>query len=96
MKNKYQEALDNIINWLHPEYQSTFKDEFGILQELVDKEKPMKVKKVIRGRHKNSIRIDEHYYCPKCGCMTTLIPQEFCLKCGQKLDWTIDEVSEDA
>lgn len=34
--NKYQEVLDNIINWLHPEYQSTFRDEFDILQELVD------------------------------------------------------------
>ena len=32
-----------------------------------------------------------HYYCPKCNKKTILIPQEFCLNCGQKLDWSDEE-----
>lgn len=89
MKNKYQEALDklhkratdyNLANTILDDKQLT-----STLQELVDKATPVKPreKRVGRGIHKLT-----HYYCPKCDCKTTLIPQEFCLKCGQKLDWS--------
>lgn len=96
MGNKYQEALDNVkiapsFMGGNDEYRRhldssvPFLKDIAILQELVDKETPMKVGKPY---------IDD---CPKCGkfmidtCEYDLynIPFiKYCPHCGQKLDWS--------
>lgn len=71
---KYQEAL----NWLRVSTSSKEHNErFELLQELVDKEVPIKVV------------IDEdtnQEMCPK--CTNYRINNEYCEHCGQALDWS--------
>ena len=102
MSNKYQEALDNIMDWLHPEYHSTFKDEFNTLQELVDKETPMKpiVKELRRPDGKGGKEFWQYLYqCPTCeenykknGFIHHFNSLEkgisYCSHCGQHIDWS--------
>lgn len=52
------------------------------LQELVDKETPMKVEYVLQID-------DEVWVCPKCNNVWTSIKSiKYCDNCGQKLDWS--------
>ena len=83
--NKYQEALNNVRK-VYVESDHYDEEDIRLLQELVDKEKPMKPREAIDSRDRFT-----HYYCPKCNKKTILIPQEFCLNCGQKLDWSDEE-----
>lgn len=81
--NKYQEALDKVTGSYDPEY--CYPDEVNLLQELVNKETPMKMTDKYMRK------------CPKCGkdiagghdldveCMS------YCFECGQHLDWSEDE-----
>lgn len=96
MKNKYQDALDNLfgLEWIHGDER----DELTILQELVDKATPKKVKDIT-----NNVLYGDHHstgYCPNCGVYLD-IPSEvwyhfmvetdyFTCGCGQKLDWSED------
>lgn len=98
--NKYQEALDYIKSIeVCPEeciYVADF-DEVNILQELVDKETPIKTSGVETepGAYYgmcescgSGIRLGKHYDNEK----EKWIKECYCLHCGQKLDWS----SEDA
>ena len=91
--NKYKEALFKLTKHIDfPDSpQRAFdpsKDEprkyYIILQELVDKEKPVKVERVEFG-------IENEYYCPKCKCQP-LTYFDYCPTCGQKLDWSDENV----
>ena len=97
--NKYQEALDKLsfysglglIDENTPQREERWK-EFekakNMIQELVDKEKPMKPVLYKVNEY------DDHFHkCPKCGCeighhilKSTLF--KYCNECGQRLDWS--------
>lgn len=99
MKDKYQKALDNLVFCkmelkcfkCNHKKRCTMKRDSDILQELVDKEKPMKV------------FLNKEYkiiQCPNCKvAFTDYIKSPFgntlrytrrCDNCGQVLDWSID------
>lgn len=87
--NKYQTPLTKFIEDGH-RLTHRERHQFGaILQELVDKETPMKVKIKVKLK-------GENYYtamCPQCRYLTNLAINEFdekqcyCFKCGQNLLW---------
>lgn len=84
--NKYQEALDRIKNKIaiidgeKMTIGQAYSQTFPILQELVDKEKPMKVKHIVEnGWHK--------YVCGSCDGELEL-RHCYCPECGQELDWS--------
>lgn len=87
--SKYQYALNDLINQNY--------DDIEILQELVDKERPLKPKmndyKI--ARLDKIIGIEQTYTCPRCrnACLEMLAVNKrnihrYCYDCGQKLDWT--------
>ena len=78
MSNKYQEALIKLVahNYSTREEKN---EHIKVLQELVDKETPMKViipKEI------------DFAYCPKCNEKILLGKPNYCCHCGQKLDWS--------
>ena len=83
--NKYQEALDNLKSLeVFPE-ENIYVADFGevdILQELVDKETPMKVIK----------HLNNFYRCENCDeLFQNFHYQNYCPNCGQKLDWSVED-----
>ena len=73
--NKYQEALNWFVDLLRRDVVA--KQNAKILQELVDKETPMKpTVDIYRGR--------EVIGCGVCG---EVAMDEYCTGCGQKIDW---------
>ena len=87
--NKYQEALNKLKNLGDKDlYNEYYLEWTNVLQELVDKETPMKPK--IEQQHDY---VECHYVCsyeiclcPKCEVKISYA-DEYCSKCGQKLDW---------
>ena len=89
--NKYQEALDFITDCIEFNYK-TIKDleaiEFycDMVQELVDKETPIKPKHLVGNR----------YSCDNCA-MSFVVPtrrfvsNQYCDVCGHKFDWSDEE-----
>ena len=80
--NKYQEALDNIINWTRPNERTSHEEDYANLQELIDKETPMLVV---------DIHVDE-FYCPNCHAeishdSSNIYHPRYCEECGQRLEW---------
>lgn len=86
MNNKYQEALDK----LYDGYKNGMagRHYYDILQELVDKEKPMKPKTKKYGR-------GSEWVCPNCKShiayfddlgIGTVPVMKYCRDCGQRLD----------
>ena len=82
MGNKYEKSLLNLKEKLNinkptsPE-QITLYEDLKSLEELVDKETPMKVEK------------DDGclwWHCPKCKGLSNFY-SDYCSSCGQKLDW---------
>ena len=97
MNNKYQEALRKLKLFLG---NSPYIKELTILQELVDKETPMKVdKKSIRKLKCDSFLVISvsYYKCPNKKCelhnnYNILEKEKRCPECNQLLDWSdIDE-----
>lgn len=96
--NKYEKALNNVRKFEREHNMSKFGDvvpqpNSDTLQELVDKETPMKVDKNTKGSFPNYDKDDTYhttYKCPKCNCTIHLDWHEernFCSECGVKLDW---------
>ena len=94
MKNKYQEALDELLysaNHLNDhiyscddvfdEYVDIIIDNANSLQELVDKKKPMKVVKWKLAQPETR--------CAKCGAGLER-KHDYCWGCGTKVDWSED------
>ena len=80
--NKYQEALNKIKNMGDKDlYNERHLEWCDILQELVDKATPKKIK-----LFPNSFYIK---ICPNCGS-TLETRRNYCDECGQKLDWGED------
>jgi hypothetical protein len=96
MSNKYQEALDILcldgIQFLDKAREFCHKHETSmkaILQELVDKETPMKV---INGMYEypvtNRTPFVKGFECPNCHQrLHSRYKRPYCAECGQKLDW---------
>lgn len=82
--NKYQEALNDLWNGCpDPKNQS---GSMQILQELVDKETPKKVK------IKEFDNGEYGAYCPSCNSgLPFHWKMKYCPSCGQKLDWESEE-----
>ena len=92
--NKYQEALENIKQYIIETcyddeiYETSISDlypsEFSILQKLVDKATPKKTIKepIIRDGYRQYKN-----YCPICK-QELLILGNYCLHCGQAVDWS--------
>lgn len=97
--NKYQEALTILKTYIvdyDDEYEAdiylyeSYKEEFDLLQELVDKATPKKLK--------NKTDKDGRllWVCPTCGDVymkfwndvETISCRKHCDNCGQKLDWS--------
>ena len=77
---KYQEALDRFEEAFR---NVTLDDDLtnerqDLLQELVDKETPMKPKRNKR-------------YCGNCDTVRLLPYDNYCSNCGQKIDWSDEE-----
>lgn len=88
--NKYQEALNRLK--LQENWQEG--NELQILQELVDKEIPLKPALLVSHKKPNK----RQYQCLRCGnaCLVRYAPFErnenrHCYDCGQAIDWTNDE-----
>ena len=78
MNSKYQEALIKLV--AHNYSTRSEKNEYiNTLQELVDKETPMK-----------EVQKDEDSYCPKCKALMMIMLPSYCWRCGQKLEWGDD------
>lgn len=83
MENKYQIALNEMYAELND--SNRWCEHKSLLQELVDKETPMRVTKNIE--------------CPVCGmyaqrvCRGVHTPAKRCVDedCNQKLDWSVDD-----
>ena len=80
--NKYQEALDRQkenIKILREKEFIEYADDFKLLQELVDKETPVKVEEEL-----------ELFRCPNCNEKLLIYKRSinYCYECGQKLDWS--------
>lgn len=90
MKNKYLEAFNYFFTprlVAVPRNQGK-QDEFGrnkdLLQELVDKATPMKIKEEwVGGEDDDYVK----YLCPKCH-IDLYMNEKYCDNCGQKLDWS--------
>lgn len=92
--NKYQKALNRLC--IAPmrfgeDLYDGYKEEIDLLQELVDKETPKKVKLKLQNDY-----VECHYvcsyelaFCPKCGLKNDF-NNNYCPNCGQKLDWSDD------
>lgn len=96
MENKYQEALDRLLNdeydFPHDFYEddkaTAMERDIDTLQELVDKATPKKI------RYENAPKpsMAYMYSCPNCGrmlgvnCKPTYI--NYCDVCGIKFDWS--------
>ena len=87
--NKYQEALDRIKNKVaiidgeKMKIGLAYCNTLPILQELVDKETPKKVK------IKEFDNGEYGAYCPSCNSgMPFHWKMKYCPSCGQKLDWS--------
>lgn len=108
MENKYQFSLNKIINHKCYEKESScwdyvktiYKEETDTLQELVDKENPMKVDMKDNKKIKCDkflITLVTYYKCPNKNCefhnnYNILEEKKRCDECGQLLDWSdIDE-----
>lgn len=92
--NKYQEALIKLVN--HNYSTRSEKNEcIHTIQELIDKETPMKMdKKDIKKIHcdKYLIPLVTYYKCPNKKCelhnnYKILVDEKRCPECNQKLDW---------
>ena len=83
MTDKYQEALDQMCNRCFDGKPRR------VLQELVDKNTPKKVKISIAIEYD---QIEEgwyekhYYYCPNCNSLVD--KPNYCPNCGQALDWS--------
>ena len=89
MNNIYQRAYEDLKNKINinkptnPE-QITLYEDLKLIQELVDKETPMKVE--WRG-----VLAEGTPYCPKCKwyCLSETYTNRYrCRECNQKLDWS--------
>ena len=93
--NKYQKAFKTILEDLHPDGGLTTLKEVELIEELIDKETPMKPSK------DTDDNVIWKYYCPNCGnrlntlektrrCQGTtyFIPRHNEYGCGQKIDWS--------
>ena len=77
--DKYQEALDDVFS-KHPMSKKRNLECKKLLQELVDKEKPMKlICKKSFGLYRT--------HCPRCNKVNNNI-KDRCDNCGQRLDWS--------
>lgn len=79
MNNKYQDALNSLNPNYIGEQEYSWRKATEILQELVDKETPMKVEEEL-----------ELFRCPKCNEKLLIYKRSinYCYECGQKLDWS--------
>lgn len=86
MSNKYQEALDILKYFLHEVCKCTCQNLGAFendLQELVDKETPMKVIEKLEV----PVSYEQYRKCPKCENLVSRM-WLYCPDCGQKLDWS--------
>lgn len=95
-KNKYQEALDNAVSDIEYCYNDSFEEvpekrlkEVELLQQLVDKETPIKVKKRLKAI--SPIHDTVMGTCLNCGEEDLKVNYNYCPICGQKLKWGRDE-----
>lgn len=102
MENKYQEALDRLLNdeydFPHDFYEedkaTAMEHDIDTLQELVDKATPKKPVRVCCEPEEEWDNEEEFYNCPNCG---EPLPYNFdydypiknkcCLECQQVLNW---------
>ena len=96
MKNKYQEALDNVMKD-NPKAKLTISDihkDIRLLLELVLKEtpkKPTKTSEEVRILGVSTTFTMWYRYCPSCRVMLNPNGYEkpnYCKDCGQHLDWS--------
>lgn len=104
--NKYQIALNSFVECANEKtcgittYESIFGEYESIeimkkdLQELADKETPMKPALLVSHKKQNK----RQYQCLRCGnaCLVRYAPFErnenkYCYDCGQKIDWSEDD-----
>ena len=86
--DKYQEALNN-IKQVYAENDYYDENDIRLLQELVDREKPLTpIYKNTYIEHKEHYLDKDYemkYHCPKCDSIVD--PIDRCSKCHQNLDW---------
>lgn len=88
--NKYQEALqvmksnnERIVDKARIFVDKYDENPFVVLQELVDKETPMKVVE----KWEDSTNYEQFHKCPKCKDIVVRVCL-YCPFCGQHLDWS--------
>ena len=82
MKSKYQDALNSLNPNYIGEQEYSWRKATELLQELVDKETPKKVK-----------RGNGMILCSNCNkSLYFCYGDDYCTHCGQKLDWSENNV----
>ena len=93
MSNKYLEALNFLSQFEKPNAEEFGKDfvkvNTNILQELVDKETPMRVLVEVWDLSSTD---EKDILCPKCNALLGTTEEHYesnyCYDCGQRLDWS--------
>ena len=94
--NKYQEALKRLRTneYLTSREQRQY---YNLLQELVNKETPMKPNDVYETKERVYYNEDSFKYekilngnCPRCNKELNEF-YDYCIQCGQRLDWSDSE-----
>lgn len=85
MTNKYQEALNNLI------LTARKTEDIRVIQELVNKETPMKVS----DKEFENVAFDGYIpivtgNCQSCDCDLIEV-DKYCWNCGQRIDWSKDD-----
>ena len=98
MPNKYQEALNELVHCklitkckeCKHKSRCTMERDSNIIQELVDKETPMKViEKMYKYPDVNRTPYVRGFECPNCyQRLHNRYKRPYCAECGQKLDWS--------
>ena len=90
MKSKYQDALNSLNPNYIGEQEYSWRKATEILQELVDKETPKKVKIMETVISKRYVFYD--YECVNCGYEVSAMNDNYCSHCGQRI--TLEDSDE--
>jgi hypothetical protein len=85
MKDYVELLHDKETNEFYSPYATYYcktEEEFKSLQEAIEKQIPKKVNVRV-----NAVYDTKNYHCPNCESNLTGMGFDYCVECGQKIDW---------
>ena len=77
------ELLDNLDGMIEDNHGSDYDLAFKMAIKALEKQIPKKVNKETKDSYDNVI--------PRCPSCLKMFVEDYCSKCGQKIDWTVEE-----